>query len=81
VQQHAANFIAEAQAATEADLPRFVKDKFEAFPERGILAHDFLKLRCGDCGHDKLVAFSCKQRGFCHCPSRFDCHWPHSPSW
>ena len=22
-------------------------------------------LRCGDCGHDKLVAFSCKRRGFC----------------
>jgi hypothetical protein len=25
----------------------------------------FLRLRCGDCGHDKLVAFSCKRRGFC----------------
>ncbi len=22
----------------------------------GILAHGFLRLRCGDCGHDKLVA-------------------------
>ena len=31
----------------------------------GILAHGFLRLRCGDCGHDKLVAFSCKRRGFC----------------
>ena len=30
-----------------------------------ILAHGFLRLRCGDCGHDKLVAFSCKWRGFC----------------
>ena len=28
-----------------------------------ILAHGFLRLRCGDCGHDKLVAFSCKRRG------------------
>jgi hypothetical protein len=24
-----------------------------------------LRLRCGDCGHDKLVAFSCKRRWFC----------------
>jgi hypothetical protein len=24
-----------------------------------------MRLRCGDCGHDKLVAFSCKRRGFC----------------
>ena len=25
----------------------------------------FLDLRCGECGHEKLVAFSCKRRGFC----------------
>jgi ribosomal protein S27E len=47
------------------DLPQFVKDKFDAFVECGILAHGFLRLRCGDCGHDKLVAFSRKRRGFC----------------
>ncbi|HYN61401.1 MAG TPA: transposase zinc-binding domain-containing protein, partial [Rubrivivax sp.] len=29
-------------------------------PEEAIL-----RLRCGDCGHDKLVGFSCKHRGFC----------------
>jgi len=23
------------------------------------------RLRCADCGHDKLLAFSCKRRGFC----------------
>jgi hypothetical protein len=33
--------------------------------ETGILAHGFLRLRRGDCGHEKLVAFSCKRRGFC----------------
>jgi ribosomal protein S27E len=33
--------------------------------ECGILAHGFLRLRCADCGHDKLVAFSCMRRGFC----------------
>ena len=65
VQEHAATFFAQAEAATEAHLPRFVKDEFDAFLECGILAHGFLRLRCGDCGHDKLVAFSCKRRGFC----------------
>ena len=45
--------------------PQFVKEEFDAFLECGILAHGFLRLRCGDCGHDKLVAFSCKRRGFC----------------
>jgi len=65
VQQHAATFFAQAEDAAGADLPQFVKDEFDAFLECGILAHGFLRLRCGDCGHDKLLAFSCKRRGFC----------------
>lgn len=65
VQQHAATFFAQAEDATGADLPQFVKDEFDAFLECGILAHGFLRLRCGDCGRDKLVAFSCKRRGLC----------------
>ena len=65
VQQHAESFFAEVDAATGARLPQFVKDEFDAFLECGILAHGFLRLRCADCGHDKLVAFSCKRRGFC----------------
>lgn len=31
--------------------------------QRGIVAHGFLRLRCGDRGHDKLVALSRKRRG------------------
>ena len=65
VQQHAETFFAEVEAATGASLPHFVKDEFDAFLECGILAHGFLRLRCADCGHDKLLAFSCKRRGFC----------------
>jgi Transposase zinc-binding domain len=44
---------------------RFIKEEFNAFLECGILAHGFLRLRCGECGHDKLLAFGCKRRGFC----------------
>ena len=65
VQQHAATFIAQAEESTGAGLQQFVRDEFDAFLECGILAHGFLRLRCGDCGHDKLLAFSCKRRGFC----------------
>ena len=65
VQQHAATFLAQAEAAAGADLPQFVKDEFAAFLESGILAHGILRLHCGDCGHDKLVAFICKRRGLC----------------
>jgi len=62
-QQHAATFFAKTEAAAGADLPQ--KDKFDTFQECGILAHGFLRLHCGDCGHAKLVAFSCKRHGFC----------------
>ena len=64
-QQHAATFFAQAEETTSARLPQFVRDEFDAFLECGILAHGFLRLRCGDCGRDKLLAFSCKRRGFC----------------
>jgi hypothetical protein len=63
VQQHAASFIAHTEAGTESELPRFIKDKFDTFLACGILAYGFLRLRCGECGHDKLLAFSCKRRG------------------
>ena len=46
-------------------MPEFVKAEFDAFLACGILAHGFLRLRCSECGHEKLVAFSCKRRGFC----------------
>ena len=45
-------FFAQAQDATGASVPRFVKDEFDAFLLRGILAHNFLHLRSADCGHD-----------------------------
>jgi ribosomal protein S27AE len=64
VQQHAATFFALTEAAAGADLPQFLKDGWGVLVW-GILAHGFLRLHCGDCGHDKLVAFSCKRRGFC----------------
>ncbi len=65
VQQHAQSFFALPEEATGARLPQFVRDEFDAFLACGILAQGFLRLGCGDCGHNKLLAFSCKRRGFC----------------
>jgi hypothetical protein len=30
-----------------------------------LFEHGFARARCDDCGHDFLVAFSCKGRGVC----------------
>ena len=46
-------------------LPQFVEREFHRFLECGILAHGFLRVHCDACGRDRLVAFSCKGRGFC----------------
>ena len=49
----------------EAPVPAYVEREFRRYLECGILAHDFARARCGDCGHDFLIAFSCKGRGVC----------------
>lgn len=36
----------------------------------GILAYGFVRARCPGCGQSRIVAFSCKHRGFC--PSCLD---------
>lgn len=46
-------------------LPKHVTKEFEAFLRCGILAYGFLRLKCEDCKVEKLIAFSCKKRGFC----------------
>lgn len=58
VQQHVASFVAHTQATADGELPRFVKDDFDAFLECCLLAHGFLRLHRGECGHDRLLAFS-----------------------
>ncbi|MFT6991682.1 MAG: ribosomal protein S27E [Paraglaciecola sp.] len=46
-------------------LPKYVEREFDEFLRCGRLEHGFLRVVCGDCKHEKLVAFSCKRRGFC----------------
>jgi ribosomal protein S27E len=56
----------EAQCAFEGRvLPDHVRQEFEDYLKCGRLEHGFLRVRCRDCKHEHLVAFSCKRRGFC----------------
>ena len=65
VADHVETFFAQVEAETGTALPDFVKAEFEAFLECGILNHGFLRVRCDQCHHEELVAFSCKRRGIC----------------
>lgn len=46
-------------------VPGYVERDFRRYLECGILAHGFARARCAQCGHDFLIAFSCKGRGVC----------------
>jgi len=73
VQHHLETFLAEAQEADPMGwgVPSWVERDFRDHASRGarlrcgILAHGFARVRCTDCGHDRLLAFSCKARGAC----------------
>ena len=64
IEQHYPDFLS-AMEAQDRPLPGYVQDEFEAFLQCGRLEHGFLRVRCEDCKHEHLVAFSCKRRGFC----------------
>ena len=53
------------RAAEDRPLPRYVEAEFEAYLKCGRLEAGFLRVRCESCHAEKLVAFSCKRRGFC----------------
>lgn len=49
VQHYAATYFAKAEAVAGADLPRVMKDKFDAFPACGSQTHGSVRLRRSDC--------------------------------
>jgi len=66
INEHLETFLREAiERGNGAGLPRFVEDEFREYLTCGVLAHGFARLRCDDCGLNRLLPFSCKGRGFC----------------
>ncbi len=49
----------------EDPFPQHVELEFRKYLRCGILAFGFARAHCEDCGHDFLIAFSCKCRGVC----------------
>jgi hypothetical protein len=53
------------RAGSGTRVPTWMERDFRSYRRCGILAHGFARVRCTDCGHDRLLAFSCKGRGVC----------------
>ena len=49
----------------DIEIPAYVIKEFDKYLKCGRLEHGFLRVRCDSCYDEKLVAFSCKKRGFC----------------
>ena len=65
IQKHLLSFYHQVEYEQEKLFPYFVKKEFEEFLKCGLLPYGFLRLQCQSCRKEKLVAFSCKRRGFC----------------
>ena len=63
VRAHWPAFLERAEEA--GGLPKFVVRELDEYLRCGLLEHGLIHFRCGVCGEDLAVAFSCKRRGFC----------------
>jgi len=75
VQGHLETYLA---LAREGDgdghaVPGYVERELRRYLECGILAYGFARARCPECGHDFLVAFSCKGRGYAEHRNMLSC--------
>jgi len=46
-------------------IPKHARKELLAYLDCGLLCRGFARLKCRACGETRLVAFSCKGRGFC----------------
>jgi hypothetical protein len=46
-------------------IPKHARKELEAYLDCGLLCRGFARLKCEGCAQSRLVAFSCKGRGFC----------------
>jgi len=67
VQHHLETLLASREEAdpTGWGVPGWVESDFRGYLRCGILAFGFARVRCDDCGQERLLAFSCKGRGVC----------------
>jgi hypothetical protein len=65
VRDHLETFLRFTRETYEKPLPRYVENELRAYLKCGVFAHGFVRARCDACGHDLLVAFSCKRRDVC----------------
>lgn len=65
VRQNLESFLAYAREHYDGGLPRYAENELRAYLKCGVFSEGFTRARCDGCGHDLLVAFSCKSPTVC----------------
>ena len=65
VKENGDDFLRHARETYDGRLPRYVEDELRGYLRCGDFSRGFVHATCETCGHDLLVAFSCKNRGLC----------------
>lgn len=65
VQTHFETWVTLSTGQGVESPPAYIEQAFRRYLECGILANGFARAHCDECGHDFLIAFSCKGRGVC----------------
>jgi hypothetical protein len=65
VRRNLESFVAYAREHYDGGLPGYVEAELRAYLKCGVFSEGFTRCHCDACGHDLLVAFSCKRRGIC----------------
>lgn len=65
VQTHIETWLALTGGPGDESTPAYIEQAFRRYLDCGILANGFARAHCDECGHDFLIAFSCKGRGVC----------------
>ena len=65
--EHLETYLATLREADPDDdpIPGYLEEAFRRYLTCGIPARGFARARCGKCGLDFMVAFSCRGRGLC----------------
>jgi hypothetical protein len=67
VREHLETFLAEGRERSESGegYPYYVEKELRDYLGCADLSRGFARVRCGACGHELLLPFSCKRRGIC----------------
>ena len=65
VKEHLEEFLEHARENYAGPLPKYVERELRGYLACGDFSHGFAHVKCADCEHEMLVAFSCQNRGIC----------------